>query len=963
MVNPKRLYIIDTMAMAFRSHYAFGMRPLTTSDGQHVSAIFGAAMFLNKLIAEHRPDYLVAACDTKEPTFRHQLFPAYKANRSQMPEELAAQLPMFFQLLESMKIPMIRQGGIEADDIIGTLARQYASPDLHVYIVSGDKDFMQLVNDHVYLYQPKKGDESVIIDREGVRAKFGVLPEQVIDCLTIIGDTSDNVPGVHGIGEKGATKLLCNFGSIEGIYANLDKVTNKRQRTALEAARESYHLSRQLVTIKTDCELPLTIDDFVFAGESALANQALLDLYSRCEFRNLVTRTSDAMARLRSVEKAERAERAKQAEAKPKVKGAFVQGELFPSDTTDSFSFDDTESNDIEAAETPGIDCIETSPHNYILANDCEGLAAALASIQSAEMFCFDTETTGLSVVNDLPIGISLSAESGKAFYIPLVAKHLNGITPDQVKDAVTQILGNNDQLKIGHNLKFDLQMLQNAGIPVAGPFADTMIADYLLDANSRYHNLDACCLKYLNYEKIKTSTLIGENGEISMLSAKLENLATYACEDADLTLRLYRHMHEKLVETGLNQVFREVEMPLVPILGQMERRGIFIDREHLAELDVRLSEMVQTLEQRVYDLAGEEFNINSPKQLGNILFERMKIHEQLGLKYLKKTKSGFSTDESVLGKLAAHELPRTILEYRTVFKLKNTYVAALPELINTNSGRVHTSFHQTVTATGRLSSTEPNLQNIPIRSELGQSIREAFRPGEHNSVIISADYSQIELRMLAHLADEEALLTAFANKEDIHRLTAARIFGVAQEDVTSEMRARAKAINFGIIYGMGPRRLAADTGVTVAEASSFIDKYFEGYPRINTFITESIKKARDYGYCETITGRRRPLPELSYSGGRAAASAENIAVNTPIQGSAADLIKLAMIKVEESFRAAGLRSKMILQVHDELLFECPKDEIDEAVQIIKDSMETAMTLKVPLEVQIGIGSNWLEAH
>lgn len=917
-MTTKRLYIIDTMAMAFRAFYAFGQRPLTTSDGLPVSAVFGTAMFLNKLINDHRPDYLVAACDSKEPTFRHKMFPAYKANRSEMPEDLATQLPLFFKLFEAMNIPMIVQPGIEADDIAGTLAHQLASPELHVCIVSGDKDFMQLVNDNVSLFQPKKGDESLIIDRHGVRSKFGVWPEQVIDCLTIIGDTSDNIPGVHGIGEKGAEKLLNDYGTIEGIYANLENITNKRQRTSLEAARDKIDFSRQLVTIKTDCDVPLNVEEMICVPETAVANPILADLYSQLEFRNLATKTNEIIA------KREREE------------------------SRTSFGQQPT-------AETAGV--------RYVLANTPELIKVVLETVAAADTFCFDTETTGLNVITDRPIGVSISTTDNQAWYLPMVEQHLAGISSDEVKGHLQTILGSAATLKVGHNLKFDLQMLENAGIKVEGPFADTMIADYLLDANSRYHNLDACCLKYLNYEKIKTSSLIGANGELSMLSADLDQLSNYACEDADLTLRLYRHMEKLLQETGLVAVFRDVEMPLVPVLAGMEQSGIFVDREHLHELDTKLTAMILILEDRIYELAGEEFNINSPKQLGNILFERLKIQELLGIKSIKKTKTGFSTDESVLSKLSGHELPKTILEYRTVFKLKNTYVSSLPGLINKKSGRVHTSFHQTVTATGRLSSSEPNMQNIPIRSELGQSIRQAFRPEIEGNVIISADYSQIELRILAHLANEQALLQAFQNKEDIHSLTAAKIFGVAQNEVSSEMRSRAKAINFGIIYGMGPRRLAADTGVTLAEASSFIDKYFEGYPGISTYITESVRLARENGYCVTITGRRRALPELSFSGGRAAASAENIAVNTPIQGSAADLIKLAMIKVDERFKAAGLKSRMILQVHDELLFECPKEEIDEAVNIIKYSMETAMSLNVPLDVQIGIGSNWLEAH
>ena len=914
----KRLFIIDTMAVAFRAFYAFGMRPLTTSDGLPVSAVFGTAMFLNKLIAEHRPEYLVAACDTKEPTFRHKMYPQYKANRTEMPEDLAAQLPLFFKLFEAMNIPMIRRPGIEADDIAGTLAHKLAGPDLHVYIVSGDKDFMQLVNDHVFVYQPKKGDESVIIDREGVRLKFGVLPEQVIDCLTIIGDTSDNVPGVHGIGEKGAEKLLTDFGSLNNIYENLENITNKRQRNALEMARDKIELTRTLVTIKLDCDVPLDINEMICCHETSVANKNLADLYGQLEFKNLAAKTSDIVNK----------------RAREETRTSFAQ----PAST-------------------------QVTGPKYVLANTPELLVDVLAHVSAADTFCFDTETTGLNVITDRPIGVSISVGAEGSWYIPLINKHLAGLSTEQVIECVTVMLQSPDKLKVGHNIKFDLQMLANIGIAVSGPFADTMVADYLIDANARFHNLDACCLKYLNYQKIPTSSLIGANGEISMLSADLDDLTTYACEDADLTLRLYRHMEPLLKEAGLLDVFRDVEMLLVPVLASMEQRGIFVDKSHLQELDIKLTDMILKLEDQIYDLAGEEFNINSPKQLGNIIFERLKIHESLGVKSIKKTKTGYSTDESVLSKLSAHDLPRTILEYRTAFKLKNTYVSSLPTLINGQSGRVHTSFHQTVTATGRLSSSEPNLQNIPIRSELGQSIRKAFKPSSQDSVIISADYSQIELRMLAHLADEKALLQAFQDKEDIHQLTASKIFSVSPSEVTQDMRSRAKAINFGIIYGMGPRRLAADTGVTLAEATVFIDKYFAGYPGISTYINNSIKLAREHGYCETITGRRRPLPELSYSGGRAAASAENIAVNTPIQGSAADLIKLAMIKIEDRFKAKGLKSKMILQVHDELLFECPKEEIDEAVDIIKDSMEHAMTLKVPLDVQIGIGSNWLEAH
>ena len=921
----KRLFIIDAMAMAFRSHYAI-MRPLSTKAGQPTSAVFGSAMFINRLIEKERPDYLMVATDSREPTFRHKLYEKYKANRKEMPPDLAAQLPHFFKLLEAFGLKTLAIGGLEADDLIGAIAKHHAGEDLDVYIVSGDKDFMQLVNDHVFLYRPKKGDEAELIDRAGVKEKFGVTPEQVIDCLAIIGDTSDNVPGVHGIGEKGAAKLINEYGSLDGIYAHLGEIANKKQREALEANKEMAYLSRQLVTIKTDCDGVLSLDQYACDIKGALANPALLAIYQELEFKLLADKQIKALG----------------------------LGAPTPQEAP-LFAAEPPPSAPVEKA-------IDKNPA-YVLANTREKITAVVAAINAAPLFCFDTETTGLNVIDDKPIGISLALHPGAAFYVPIVDRHLDGLTGTDAVQLLKPVLEAPGKKKIGHNVKFDLEMLQNVGIVVAGPLIDTMIADWLLDATARLHGLDACCLKHLNYEKIKTASLIGEHGEISMLDSDLDDLTQYACEDADLTLRLYERMMPQIEARGLTRVLTEVEMPLVAILGRAEREGIYIDTAALATFSDRLKIMADELEKRIYVEAGEEFNINSPKQLGDILFTKMKLQEKLGIKSIKKTKSGFSTDVSVLQRLAAHPLPRAILEYRGVAKLKNTYVDALPQLVHAKTHRIHTSFNQTGTATGRLSSTDPNLQNIPIRSELGQEIRKAFRAQAPGWCIVSADYSQIELRLLAHLAGEENLAKAFAAGDDIHRATAAKIFGVEPEKVDATMRSRAKAINFGIIYGMGPRRLAQETGVSMAEASAFIERYFASYPGIQHFIDKSIKEAKEDGGSRTITGRFRPIDGLNAKNMRDVAGAENIAVNSPIQGSAADLIKLAMIKVDQAFRAQGVKARMLLQVHDELVFECPDDELATVEKLIDGAMRSAMPLSVPLDVSIGHGSNWLEAH
>jgi len=952
-MTPQRLFLVDAMAIAFRAYYAFGVgRPLTTSAGQPVSALFGTALFLQKLLTEQRPDYMVIARDMRQPTFRHEMYPKYKANRTAMPEDLAAQMPHLERLLKAFGCPMLGQPGFEADDLIGTLARRWASPDLHVYIVSGDKDFMQLIDDHTFLYTPKKGEEATIIGRQGVYDKFSCTPEQVIDCLALIGDASDNVPGVPGIGDKGASKLIAEYGSLDKILDNIPLINNKKMREALLNGRDLAYLSKKLVTIRTDVEIPLELADAACDPFTAVTRQELRDLYEELEFTGLSKKIDNLLQ-----------EQNKQAVTGDSNHNSDSAAPAMPTQAPRADSSEPRESGEPNTASKLEPRRALDTVLGYQLVNTQGGLSELITILNQARVFSFDTETTGLNINSDRPIGISFSVQSGAAFYVTLNAKQLVGLVPEDVIQQLATVLNATDPVKVGHNIKFDLQMLSNIGLKVKGPFVDTMICDWLLDTGSRQHGLDACCLRHLNYEKIKTSSLIGDRGQLPMLAADIQELTRYACEDADLTLQLYQHLLPLIEAAGLKQVLIDIEMPLVPVLATVEQNGVHIDRGELQRLSRELAAMSDKLVDEVQKLAGEDFNLNSTKQLAEILFNKLKIHEQLGIKNLKKTKSGFSTDESVLSRLTAHPLPRALLKYRSITKLQGTYVNALPELIEPLTGRVHTSFHQTGTATGRLSSSAPNLQNIPIRSDLGREVRKAFTASTSNHRIIAADYSQIELRLLAHLANEEALAQAFASGADIHRSTAAKVFGVAPEAVTDTQRSRAKAINFGILYGMGARRLAAETGTTVAEAAAFIDRYFASYPGINAFIDATIREARATGMTRTVTGRQRPVLGLSDSNQRNVVAAENIAVNTRIQGSAADLIKIAMIEIDQRLTQSKLQTKMLLQVHDELVFESPCSEIDIVVPMIKRSMEQAMTLSVPLAVSVGVGNNWLEAH
>ncbi len=946
MSKVKRLFVVDAMAMAFRNFHAFGARPLSTSGGLPTSALFGSAMFLLKLIEDEKPDYLVIATDTKEPTFRHQLYSEYKANRTEMPADLSVQIPYLYQLFEAMGIKLLSKAGVEADDLIGSLVVQSRRPDLHCYIVSGDKDFMQLLDDKTFMYTPKKGGEVQIIDIHGVRERFDCRPEQVIDILALTGDSSDNVPGVRGIGEKGAAKLIHDFGSVEGVYANLDRITNKRQHEGLVTCKDMAMLSKELVTIKVDEPIQHQLDEYRFDPAKALGSVNLAKLFSQLEFRNLEKRVREYAER-----------------GSPSVASASAT----PSPSSSTTSSSSAGPSPVDTAPATPATAVATAPSNtpvhYQLIDNKELLDELLQELATCDHFAFDTETDGLNVIDSRPIGLSIATQPGQAYYIPLIPTHAPELPAAWTLEHLAKAFADPSKLKIGHNVKFDLQMLHNVGAELVGPFADSMLCSYLLESSSKSHGLDACAYRYLGHRMIPITDLIGEKKDGRMQDVPIVQLTTYACEDADFTLRLFESLLPQLQELGLEYVFRSVDMPLVPILAKMEQTGVYVDDHMLGEISDLLAKMAHGLEGEIFALAGETFNIQSTKQLAQILFEKLRIHEQVGQTRLKKTKSGFSTDSSVLEKLSEHRLAAAVLEYRTVTKLKNTYVDTLPQLINGHSHRIHTSFHQTGTATGRLSSSEPNLQNIPIRSALGKEIRRAFAAPDDQHVILSADYSQIELRLLAHMAQEEALAEAFRQGQDIHTTTAARIFAVPPQDVDGTLRSRAKAINFGIIYGMGPQRLARETGVSVAEAKSFIEAYFRSYPGIERYIRDSVQYARTHQETRTLTGRRRPLTEIASKNPALAASAENMAVNSPVQGSAADLIKLAMIRIDKRLQEMGLKGKMLLQVHDELVFESPVTEADALASLVKKEMEAAMDLDVPLVVEIGIGRNWLEAQ
>lgn len=903
------LFLVDGHALVYRAYYAFVRRPLINSKGEETSAAFGFMNTMLNLLNTYDPEYIAVLFDSPEKTFRHETYAEYKATRKEMPAELAGQLPRIFALLEAMSIPAFSQPGYEADDIIGTFVRKYESR-IPVKIVSGDKDLFQLVSENTHVLRPAKGgvfEEE--IGPEELTQKTGIRPGQFIDFLALMGDSSDNIPGVNGIGEKTALKLLQEFNSLDELYERLDAVSSPAVRKKLLANRENAYLSRRLVTL--DCRVPVAVT------LEALARRAfdlarLEPLLKELEFDRLLD--------------------------------SLTSG---------------THREQLDAAV------------RYRLVDTTEGLEALVRRLEAAGEFVVDVETSGLDPMRAVLAGIAIAIEPEAAFYVPVASeieeenptltppRFAPGLPIEQVRRSLGGVLGDERIKKSGHNIKFDALVLGNAGFELRGIEFDTMLASYCLHPGRRSHGLDALASELLDHAMIPFKALFGDRAGLKDIrTVAIERVTEYACEDADITLRLKNLFLPLLRDSQIESLFRDVEMPLSLVLTRMERVGVTLDVPFLDAASRMLSEKLQVCRDAVYEQAGEEFNINSTQKLSEILFDKLK------LKPLKKTKTGYSTDVDVLKTLAIeHELPKLLLEYRTLAKLKSTYVDALPKLVNPRTGRVHTSYNQAVTTTGRLSSSDPNLQNIPIRTPIGREIRKAFVSRGEDWVLLDADYSQVELRILAHLSRDVNLVKAFEEESDVHRRTAALMHGVSIDEVTDEMRSRAKTVNFGIIYGMGPRGLSQALEISFTEAQNFIDDYFGSYPGVKRFIDETIEAARNDKAVTTLLGRIRQLPDIDSDNNRVKSFAERVAVNTPVQGTAADIIKVAMIKIDAELKARNLEADMILQVHDELLFDVPARELEEVREIVTRSMETAIRLSVPLKVDSGTGRNWLEAH
>ncbi len=895
----KRLFLIDGMALAYRAYFAFVRNPLINSKGENVSAVFGFANTLLKIIDEHRPDYLAVVFDTPEPTFRHKQYEQYKATRKEMPAEMVEQLPRIREMLEALRIPLVEAPGFEADDVIGTLARRAEQKGLAAVIVSGDKDMMQLVGPNITLINPRHGgQEEEFVDEQGVREKTGLLPTQIIDYLALTGDSSDNIPGVTGIGPVAAAKLLQKYGNLENILANVESIEDGRSRKALTGGAENARLSKELASIH--CDVPLNLEpDQLRLGEAD--REKAFAFFQKVEFRTLAERFA------------------------PQAKD-FVR--------------------------------------DYRLVQSDEELQNLADELAAAPRFAFDTETTDIDPMRADLVGLSFCRTDGTAYYVPVrgpqeFAEEHRPLDLQRVVERLKPVFENAAVAKCGHNAKYDMIVLSHCGLEVKGLTFDTMIADYLIDPSARQHNLDALALTYFNLKKIRTDELIGKGAkQTTMDQVPIDRVCEYACEDADVTWRLWHVLEPRIDELGLRPLLDEVEMPLVRVLMIMEKNGVKIDVPYLAAMSKSLERDLAALEEQIYSRAGLRFNINSPKQLAEVLFQK------LNLPAGRKNKTGYSTDVAVLEELAqSHELPRLILDYRRLAKLKSTYVDALPKLINPRTGRLHTSYNQTVAATGRLSSSDPNLQNIPIRTELGGSIRAAFVPTDDDHVIVDADYSQIELRIMAHLSGDRALREAFERDEDVHTRTAALVFGIEPEQVTADQRRKAKEVNFGIMYGMSIYGLSQRLGISPEEAASFIDAYFAAYPGVKQFMIESVREAREKGYVTTLLKRRRYIPEINSDNRSIREFAERTAVNTPIQGSAADLIKKAMIRIQNRLDEQLPNVKMIMQVHDELVFDVPKADRAAAEELIRKEMENAIEMSVPVKVEIGSGENWLRAH
>ncbi|HAK80035.1 MAG TPA: DNA polymerase I [Runella sp.] len=943
MKPEKKLFLLDAFALIYRAHFAFVKNPRISSKGLNTSAIFGFANTLLEVLKDEKPTHLGVAFDTPKPTFRHVQFEAYKAQRQEQPEDITTAVPYVKQLLKAMCIPILEMEGYEADDVVGTLAKKAAREGFEVFMMTPDKDYGQLVEEHVYLYKPAISGKGVeIMGPKEVCERWGISDiSQVVDMLGLQGDASDNIPGIPGVGEKTAQKLVAEFGSVENLIVNTDKLAGKLKEKVIEG-KDLAVLSKQLATIDINVPIAFEEEDLRMCEPNRELLSSLLD---ELEFKTLKKRLLG------------------ETEAPVAIPAANKTGQLnlFGEAPAPSVSKpSESASTGISAALETSNErrTVATTAHRYHLVNTPELRQSLAQYLSLQESFCFDTETTSVDAIDAELVGLAFAYRDGEAFYVPVPADRAEA---QAIVEDFREVLESEKIEKIAQNLKYDMLILQNYGVEVRGPLYDTMLAHYLIEPDKR-HNMDALANAYLNYEPVAIEALIGKKGpkQLTMRDVAIEKVVEYAAEDADITLQLKHKLQPLLVENQAEKLFKGVEVPLVPVLAAMEREGIRVDTNVLSEMSGVLEIDMKQVEQEIFGLAGEEFNIGSPKQLGVILFEKMKL-----VKNPKKTATGqYATGEDILSDLESeHEIARKILDYRELQKLKSTYVDALPQLINPSTGRIHTSFNQAVAATGRLSSTNPNLQNIPIRTPRGREIRKAFIPRSEDYVILSADYSQIELRIMAAFSQDATMLEAFNKGIDIHASTASKVFNVALEEVTSDMRRKAKMVNFGIIYGISAFGLAQRLGIARGEASEIIKAYFQEFPAVKSYMDMVINKAREQKYVETILGRRRYLADIDSQNQTTRGFAERNAINAPIQGSAADMIKIAMINIHDFMKREKLQSRMLLQVHDELVFDAHRDEIELLSHHVNELMVNAIPLPVKMETGIGKGLNWLEAH